>query len=154
MKTRAIVCLLALSLAGCAGPKGIADTAQTRIGSAQAAPTNACRRGTTEQGRSFVFCEGRERSLSDYAAAIELPMDWRLELSSILQSFGVSKESMKGISAATYSQIVPRIAEVPTRARRAETARRGGKLVVIGGMMFRKYLLAGAKREAVLLIEA
>ena len=132
---------VATLLAGCA------DTMAPGLSSEQATLAPACKRGALDSERIFLLCPDRRDVLADATRSLEQTTDLTLDIASVAADYGVARQSVTGIEAATYSRIVAKVPEV--RARSAAVAP-----IVIGGRDFRKVTLeADGMAPGILFIE-
>ena len=126
---------------------GCADTMAPGVSIERAGLAPACERGAIDAQRIFLLCAGTADVLADAARSVELETDPTLDIASVAAEYGIARQSVTGIEAATYSSIVARVPE--TRARKTATAP-----IVIGGRSFRKVTLeADGKAPSTLFIE-
>jgi hypothetical protein len=138
-----LLIVTAVLLAGCAAtppPSArIASISQT-----------SCVHGALDAQRSFVLCPADEAHISGVNAAMAQPVDLSLDLAAIAADYGVGNRSIKGIQPATYSRIVGRIKEAPTRS-----TQQNASAITIEGRDFRRIALkADARTPVVLFIES
>lgn len=135
MKTLALLCAAGL-LAGCAassGPSGpILAAAPT-----QSAPV--CTRGALDENRTFILCPAGA-SLEQARNALTRPADPRLDIASLAEDYGVSRQHVTGIKAATYAAIVNRKPEQPSRSVNTDR-------VTLDGRTFRRIALNATNRS-------
>jgi len=132
---------VATLLAGCA------DTMAPGLSGEQASLAPACKRGAVDSERIFLLCPDSRDVLADATRSLEQTTDPALDIASVAADYGIARQSVTGIEAATYSRIVARIPEVRARSTRVAP-------IVIGGRDFRKVaLVADGRAPSILFIE-
>ncbi len=140
----------AVLLAGCANdaplPAPVIPVAATA-----ATPAPVCTRGAIDAQRVFILCPAATATADDAAMALKRPADLSLDLASIAADYGIARQSVAGLEAATYARIVGKTPETKPR-----TSSEGEIVdaVTINGREFRKVTLdAEQKKPAVLFVQ-
>ena len=135
-------------LVGCAMETPLPAPAVQPVAASVAAP--ACTRGAIDSNRSFILCPAAMASEADAMQAMAQSMDLSLDIGTLAARYGVSRQSLTGIEAATYAKIVGKTPEQKPRdpQSKAET-------IVIDGKEFRRIALEAEGREpTVLFVES
>ena len=130
-------------LAGCANdaplPAPIIPVAATA-----ATPAPTCTRGAIDSQRAFILCPLGAATPEDAALAMKRPADLSLDIASIAADYGIARQSVTGLEAATYARIVGKTPESKPRADLDEA-------ITISGREFRKVALKADEKKPVVL---
>jgi len=96
-----------------------------------------CQHGTIDSERVFLLCPAGNDGPGEAALAMKQRMNPDLDIASVAADYGIARQSVTGIEAATYSRIVGKRPEV-----RARDASEPAQAIVIDGRSFRKVTLA------------
>jgi len=134
-------------LAGCA-----TETAQTGsvtpVAATAATPAPACTRGAIDSQRAFVLCPVEAATEADAVLALRRPADLSLDIASIAAEYGVARQSVSGVEAATYARIVGKTPESKARTSTDDAAENA---ITLDGRKFRKVSLSTDDKKPVVL---
>lgn len=134
-------------LAGCSGtmPEPMAPAMFDEL--ANLAP--ACKRGAVDAHRVFLLCPAGNDTQGDAALAMKQRLDPTLDIAGVAAEYGIARQSVTGIEAATYARIVGSRPEVKARGKAG-----AGQPIIIDGRTFRKVTLkADGKAPQTLFVE-
>ena len=134
-------------LAGCANdaplPAPVIPLAATAV-----TPAPACIRGAIDSQRAFILCPAALATAEDAALAMKRPADLSLDIAAVAADYGIARQSVTGVEAATYARIVGKTPETrPTAVTGSEAV----DVLSISGREFRKVALNASEKKPVVL---
>ena len=147
---RTIPAMAALLLAGCAMETPL-PTPVPVLPAAASVEAPACTRGALDAERSFILCPAEMASMEEATLAMGQSMDLSLDIGTVASRYGVPRQNLTGIEAATYARIVGKTTERKARTDDRETE----PSVIIDGREFRKIELeAEGRTPSVIFVES
>ncbi len=135
-------------LAGCATETVQPAPVQPVAATVAVTQTTACTRGAIDSQRVFILCPAESASRENAALAMKRPADLSLDIVSIADDYGIARQTVTGLEAATYARIV---GKTPESAPRDPDEAASDEALVIEGREFRRVALETDRRKPVVL---